>query len=441
MQKKFLLNSNIAISSNHGIILLLKPPYKTQIKLIKKEAKMTSSRVEEKSLLPFSEKRQKNISDRKNTHKNSDHLSKLPNDILQHSLFKFLGSSCTLLGKTSHRFAQLPKFKNEEIEFKSDLNQLLWFVARGKKREVELMLSQHPELLLYKGMTSDYSHRKLEGTALQIALGAEDVDLFTRKDIDYFTIKGNTFFRKTRRKTSDGMAEMIQKYLRKLPDGEEIIKKQIRAQFPEGWEIEEEQKNQRDLAALKKMFKAIEDAKTDHDCKTALQEFRNYLEPKDIIKTGLHFNSNLLIQAVKLRDQYLEAKPFEDYDSAKNIIIRNEIIGYIQRFVPANVGMAIAQGLDHSILVNQFKRSHKFEWIYNFREQYPNLHLTLPLKLTSYFPLSSPGFALGYDTFVVDGCNIYVEKNFTAYDKQKKLTLHNILQQYCDNSKRWCVIL
>ena len=55
------------------------------------------------------------------------------------------------------------------------VNQLLLHVARGEQDEAQVMLEDHPELLLHKGQVTDYSNRTFKNiTAFQVALWALD---------------------------------------------------------------------------------------------------------------------------------------------------------------------------------------------------------------------------------------------------------------------------
>ncbi len=97
------------------------------------------------------------------------------------------------------------------------------------------------------------------------------------------------------------MAEMLERYLRQLPNGEQIIAAQIHEQFPEGWEEAEKARAKRDDDALKKVFAAIKASGEGDNCEAAVKEFKDYLEKENkgrgIIKSGKHFNHQLIASA------------------------------------------------------------------------------------------------------------------------------------------------
>lgn len=205
---------------------------------------------------------------------------------------------------------------------------------KGEQEQAEAMLKNNPALILEKGRVTDYSGRTIEGTALQMALGAEDVGI---------------------QENEECMVEMIERYLKKLPNGEAIILEQQAAQFPKDYKAEEEKRNAEDIAALNKVIKVISAAKNDEKleetCKDALEEFRKYLQSKtkEVITTGKHFNVQMLVEAFNLYDKNYESfgKDFagDCWDSPKNILCWRKVIGYIQRYLPACYAQAFAQGL------------------------------------------------------------------------------------------------
>ncbi len=185
----------------------------------------------------------------------------------------------------------------------------------------------------------------------------------------------------------EGMAQMLDRYLQMLPDYEEERKKQIRDQFPEGWDAHEEKRQQNDAAVLKKVISAISNASNNDNCESALQEFRNYLEPKEVIKTGKHFNAQLLLEALNL---YVENYGrFGGWNSHKNNLFWCKIIGYIQRFSPACYAQAFSQGVYYIVEYGE-KLSRRLD----FRSEY-NI---------SFFPLDSDSrYRLGHDYAVWPG--------------------------------------
>ena len=215
---------------------------------------------------------------------------------------------------------------------------------------------------------------KVEGTALSLALGACDVN--TGKDK-----KGND--------KNDGMAEMIASYFSKLNDGETEKANQIQAQFPEGWEEKEAERNKKDIAALHKVVNAIAESKNDDDkaLNDALDEFREHLRPKAVIMTGMHFNPQLLIEAFKLYVEKYNA--FGEYNSRMNNLFWREVIGGIQRFLPACDAQAFCQSLYDLV-----KDREKLNRSLKFRE---NTDVT-------FYPLDSDlRFRLGFNFAAAGG--------------------------------------
>ena len=233
-------------------------------------------------------------------------------------------------------------------------HHLLTLVVRGEKNAAEAMLQQASlfkdktlleALLSSKDTVASYSFGldrnnpvKVKGTALQIALIADDVDVI---------IDGE--------KVVDGIAEMILPYFKKLTDGEELIAAQLQVDPAE--EKKEQERSARDLEALEKVLKALEtvtnaeaeaalahDAKEDNPAEAALIEFRNALEPKEVVTFGRkQFNPALLLRALELYDEKFAAFG-NTWDAPKNKLFVRKIIGYIDRFLSACTGQVFAFG-------------------------------------------------------------------------------------------------
>ena len=236
---------------------------------------------------------------------------------------------------------------------------LLYHVVRGEQKEAERIIAKYPELLLKKGIVTDYSGRKIEGAAFQIALGADDADMW----------------------------EMIEPYFKRLKGGEQKMIDQYLEQFPQ----DEEEPGEIYVDAFVNVLLAIRGSKSDQDCEAALEEFRNYLKPTDkVIKTWKHFNPRFLFRAFEAYDK-LSAIFNADTDNRRNYLLWCKVIGYIQRFLPACYAQAFCHGFTYARcpdLKVSLKRSLKFQYE----------------KDLIYFPLdSNPGLRLGYEYATIGG--------------------------------------
>jgi hypothetical protein len=280
------------------------------------------------------------------------------------------------------------------------LNEFLQSVVYGNQKKSEAILQSRPDLLVtllqQKCQVIDYSGRRIYSTALQIALGADDVKYHDDEEC---------------------MAEMLMRYLRQLSNGEAIIQQQIAEQFPEAWEEKERARAERDSAALKKVVAALENAPAGDNCDADIQAFQQYLDDENksrgVIKTGKHFNMQLLTDALNL---YIEK--FNQFggswDSPKNILFWRKIIGYIERYVPACYAQALCQGVYYIIVENE-KLDRKLTFRHN-----PGV---------TYFPLDTdPSFILGEDYAagarggVLAPLGATGTRLFTNYVKQKTST-------------------
>src|SRR3989338_1148736 len=123
-------------------------------------------------------------------------------------------------------------FAEGSLEADKQIKKFITHVVRGEKAESEAMLKEDPGLLLHKAKVVDEAGRTIYGTAYQIALGAKDVSPYPGQ--------------------FEEMAEMLERYLLQLPNGEEERNKQYNEQFPEGFEKEEEARRMSDSFELNK---------------------------------------------------------------------------------------------------------------------------------------------------------------------------------------------
>src|SRR3990167_2340615 len=254
------------------------------------------------------------------------YLTQLPYDILRDEIGKKYLSLEDQYNLSRESCGLYTLFETPASEH---VHKFLTHVVRGEKAESEAMLKEDPGLLLHKARVVDEAGRTIIGTAYQIALGAKDVSPFPGQ--------------------VEEMAEMIERYLLQLPNGEEERNKQYNEQFPEGFEKEEEARKQRDLDALQKVFKAIDKAKNDHELDDAIKVFKQYLEKENTreFKTGYHFNEDLFIEAMELYDRYYNK--FGRFNSKKNNLVAVKGFGGIEGYFPANMAQAMCDGVGNVV--------------------------------------------------------------------------------------------
>lgn len=227
--------------------------------------------------------------------------------------------------------------------------QLCQYVAYGDLKKVEEFLKSHAELtqklLTEKVTVKDYSGRRSKHqTAFQLALCAWDVKLNETDD--------------------DAMCEMLAKYMRK-----EDTEEQYKIIFPEGHQKHFKKQKSFDFTEI---IQAIINASIDDVSKAldliqpnetalwaALQKFRKAFT--ELSRTETVWNPQHFIEALKQYDvNYGEFGGREN--SPKNMLIWRQVIGYTQRFFPANVAMDIVQGV-----FDRVKRKQKPLRSFNFQ--------------------------------------------------------------------------
>ena len=260
---------------------------------------------------------------------------------------------------------------------------------------------------------------EVEGTAFQLALGAGDVN--TGKDNEG-------------KDKNDGMAEMIVSFFPKIKNGEAEKANQIQAQFPNGWEEKENECYKKDFEALHKVVRVIGESKQDDDnaLVAALDEFRMHLCRKTVIKTGMHFNARLLIDALRLYEKHDNAFGGSDYlfgrsGGRKSKVCWENVIGSIQRFLSACDAQAFCRGFDLNLFCfEKFNRSLKLD-----------INQDPCRRDVNFFPLdSSRDFRLGHDFAVsltgylnpqMDGQSTWIFEKFMS---SKNMSMMMICASY-----------
>ena len=316
-------------------------------------------------------------------------------------------ASAFVITSKPNLLTDLFKEKALESELKRQAKELCQAVVYGKYNKVKEILDKNPRLVFYKARVQDYSfyeeeeekdekgnkkriYRESEGTAFQLALGAEDVSRKATPDEGIADLIKSYFVKSYNNNEEAAHAEIIRQFQEQYPEKE----------FPEYYEADKKKHeeilkikntNNPDLKAVEEIVQAISDSKAHNETdlnqdkilQAAFNKFRKHFKPKDVIVSGKQFNMQILIRAFELYDQKFD-KMGGKWDSAKNMYFWQKVIGYIQRFLPACYASAFCQGL------------------YNVVDSNEKLVRSLILlDDAAYFPLDSvPAPRLGYNCAV-----------------------------------------
>ncbi len=227
---------------------------------------------------------------------------------------------------------------NDDTLFSSFLKSI---VAGDEDRVMAILegvnTSDLERLLLHKGIVTDFSGRSIEGTGLQIALGAEDAEI----------------------------CEIMVPFFKRIPHGTDHQLQQYNIQYPAN---DTTSNTTQDMQAIEKVFASIISAKSVDECEPALTEFRNYFTPVSVIRKGRHFDVMLLVKAYKMYGKnYIQ---LGDWNSNMNNLCWTNVIGYLQRQLPACYAQAFCQGLV-SIVVNKQLLQRSFHFLEADYELFP----------------------------------------------------------------------
>lgn len=256
--------------------------------------------------------------------------------------------------------------------FKPDIarKRLMHHVVCGKQAEAEAMLEavkNDPQKLRVSlcgkvGEVNDLSGKPIKGlTAFQAALCAGDV---------------------AHHPGEINMCEMFKAYFEKLPDGLEVMQKQIHEIFPEGFpedenedpahvvsQKEKAQEVKQDVltplieaiiaASDEQAVEMLEKKKTTSPLGKAFDLFRNKMEKISV--EDQVFNFNYFLEALTLYDEQFDA--LQSWN--KRALFCSQGIGFIQRCSPACNLQAYAQGLFGIVHDNEkLSRSFNFKYVW-----------------------------------------------------------------------------
>ncbi|MDF1678379.1 MAG: hypothetical protein P1U32_06780 [Legionellaceae bacterium] len=266
-------------------------------------------------------------------------IEELPTELHSFGIFTFLPDAKAYnLAVTSKRmlghYYRSPLRKKQ----KEASHQLLTHVIQGEEEEALAMLAANPGLLLWASKATDYSGRPYNNyTPFQAAVLCHDVTLWKK----------------------------MEPYFDKLPKGQEEKARQFNAIFPESIPHQSPydfsvlvetitQSSEADIdAALRKI-------QNDTEICRALNQFRSAFTALSMEET--FFNPSHIIEVFKVYD-----KQFDNWSRIQRDLFGRQVIGYIERFLPACFAQVFVQGLcdivEHKI---PLVRSLKFRYDHGF---------------------------------------------------------------------------
>jgi hypothetical protein len=223
----------------------------------------------------------------------------------------------------------------------SEISTLLHHIAFGSLASAKAMLDVTPRLVLQAGNVVTPSGLKVKRTTpLEFALGAGDVEM-AKMIAPYFDS----------RKIAGGKSERAEQYARYRKHIDNML-----MQTPYDYTLlvtTLKHASFADVNAALSNDRTYESALHD-----VLTQFRKEFTPGEI-NVGMHFHYQHLLHAAKVYDR--EFYNLQDYDKAR--LFARQVIGFLQRNLPAIDRMIFAQGLTRIVEYNiPIKRSFKFAY-------------------------------------------------------------------------------
>ncbi len=220
-------------------------------------------------------------------------------------------------------------FRGNHHAYQPDLNlpaskKLLQHVVLGQQKAAEEMIAANPSLLLIESEAEDYSGRIIVGTAFQASLGAGDSLMWEMMKPYFLEIR-----------------ELQEQAQKEQVDISELARLEMLKQYNKQFPGDIEQETAIDLMPF---YEALVIAITNDadNGEVAITDFRTQLESSGKkVNKGHHFNMQHLIAVMTA---YVDN--FERLDSwANRDTFWIEVIGFVQRQIPAHFAQAHCSGL------------------------------------------------------------------------------------------------
>ncbi len=260
--------------------------------------------------------------------------------------------------------------------------QLMDYVLKPTQENVKkakAMIAANPKIMFIETSGVEWAsgidedrvvHRTVKGSAFKAALGTGDSEIY------------------------NDMLKHAHQVIYKNENGETIetgiqrAQRQMQEQFPSGFEYPQVEAEFTTL--MDKIVNALTNDPTSPETQAVLNEFRHYFLPKEVTN-GHHFNLNYLIEAINVYSQN-----WDPWGDNQRSFFWCQVIGYLERLVPAIDAQEFCQGLYHRIEQNQ--PPTRSLTLYNYQSS----------SYISYFPSnsSSPPTGLGFDFGIYVGAGV-----------------------------------
>lgn len=300
-------------------------------------------------------------------------------------VFRVLASDMSNRSLTS--FARISLFSNHLAQPMLDqrlMKELFKYILEGNIAVVKKMLKIHPRLALIKWNAENADERIITNMAGQRIL-----------------VQGKTPYQLALGEEDTEIAETIKTYIA----DENEAKKQYLAQFPDGWEADEEKRWASVFEKLDTLTQAIRTAtpgditssgypeyqltvKAGSNVETKFIEYTTSLNAilNEVVITGRHFNPKLPLKAFEIYDKH-----YKDYfgnkdDDPRAMLFWQRVHGSIQCLMPANYVQAFCSGLQTNVeRIQRGDQQGRSFGLYIARPIRPDEHW----EMTNFYPLSN----------------------------------------------------
>ncbi len=241
-------------------------------------------------------------------------IAPLPN-VLWEILFDYLDFPTRRELAKDPILTERPKFKttpSAAFEAKWLHTQLMNYAVRGEEKTAVAIVNRTPELLLKEGDAIDWSNLHFQGPPMRALLWSTDMDA----------------------------AKKMAPCFDNLLNGKTELAKQYLEHFTKESEVQDTLWIAQGRQAVEKVIRAIQDAQSNDVCQAALDDFRDHLKPKAVIKTGAQSYGYLYVHAIQLYNTHCGSCD-PNWNHEKRHIVENKVIWTLERYIPACLAQAV----------------------------------------------------------------------------------------------------
>ncbi len=278
----------------------------------------------------------------------------------------------------------------------NELKELFGHIREGNFIEVKKMLDANPRLSLAKWKAAK-----------------EEEKIITNKADQRIYVEGKTGYQFALGEEDTEMAKIFKEAILKVADIDEA-NKQFGAQYPDGWEKDEEKEWKPVFAQLEMLTQAVRTATPEDIISSGDPEYKLTVKPgstveklfkdytdslnkrlKEVVTTGRHFNPNLLLGLFEKYDKHF-ADFGNRWDDPRAMFYWQRVIGQAQHLMTANLVQAFCDPEGLNAAAEKLRTGAPCARSFKFKSYDSASSAWIP---TDFYPVAAAGLGSNFALF------------------------------------------